>query len=37
MQGFEKHIFVFENKREEDYPISCWANKGSHETFVLFK
>jgi (2Fe-2S) ferredoxin len=37
MKRFEKHIFVCENKRPEDHPKGCCADKNSVEVRALFK
>ncbi len=37
MKRFEKHIFVCENKRNENHPRGCCFDKGSSEIRELFK
>ena len=35
--GFEKHIFVCENSREDGHPRGCCKGKGGCEIRILFK
>ena len=35
--GFEKHIFICENKREEEHPRGCCHGKGGSEIRLMFK
>ena len=35
--GFEKHIFVCENLREDGHPRGCCAEKGGAEIRLRFK
>jgi (2Fe-2S) ferredoxin len=37
MAGFEKHIFICENRRPEGHPRGCCAEKGSEKIRELFK
>ena len=35
--GFEKHIFICENFRDEGHPRGCCKEKGGGEIRLLFK
>ena len=35
--GFEKHIFICENSREDGHPRGCCKEKGGCEIRLLFK
>ena len=35
--GFEKHIFICENKRENNHPRGCCHGKGGSEIRMMFK
>jgi|TARA_B100001094_G_scaffold19869_2_gene16920 (2Fe-2S) ferredoxin len=35
--GFEKHVFVCENKRPKDHPRHCCSKKSKYDLKMLFK
>ena len=35
--GFERHIFICENKREKGHPRGCCHDKGSNDIRLRFK